>query len=125
MRLGGGGFGNNGGGDFDVRSLAPPLLLFVLFASGAAWWLFNGFFLLVFVLPALVVPLVQWYVSNNLLEGSCPDCAAPVQAFKGQQAQCFSCGAVFSSELSPSGVFMRQGAQSRDSGVVDIDIEID
>eukprot|EP00322_Chrysochromulina_rotalis_P020518 CAMPEP_0115852528 /NCGR_PEP_ID=MMETSP0287-20121206/13044_1 /TAXON_ID=412157 /ORGANISM="Chrysochromulina rotalis, Strain UIO044" /LENGTH=187 /DNA_ID=CAMNT_0003306595 /DNA_START=9 /DNA_END=572 /DNA_ORIENTATION=+ len=113
-----------GSGGIDWRSLAPPVIIGFLFASGAVWWLFQGFFLLLLV-PIVIGPIVQWYLSNNLVEGTCPDCASPVQGLKGQRTQCLACGAALSGELSDNGVFLREGAAATDTGVVDIDVMVD
>jgi len=118
-QLGGGGFG--GGGGFDPRSLITPLVLGALIASGALGWLFNGLLFLALV-PLIVGPLVSWYISSNLLEGNCPECGSAVQVLNGQRGQCFSCGATMSSELSPSGVFTREGAAATDDGVVEVEV---
>ena len=123
MRLTGGGF--DGGGGFDPRSLVTPLVLVGLLASGALGWIFNGIFFFAFVLPLVVAPLVSWYINSNLIEGSCPECAAPAQVFKGQNGVCFSCGAVMSDERYGSGVFKRNGAAAMDDGVVEVDAVID
>lgn len=122
-RMGPGG----GGPGFDWASLLPPLFLGYLFASGAAWWLFSGlfnfFFLFAVVLPAVVVPIAQWWLSNNLVEGICAECGSPVQGIKGQRIQCMTCGALLSSDLDASGVFLREGAVATESGVVDIEVD--
>jgi len=122
-RMGPGG----GGPGFDWASLLPPIFLGYLFASGAAWWLFSGlfnfFFLFAVVLPAVVVPIAQWWLSNNLVEGICAECGSPVQGIKGQRIQCMTCGALLSSDLDASGVFLREGAVATESGVVDIEVD--
>jgi len=113
--------GGGGGGGFDPRSLITPLVLGALIASGALGWLFNGLLFLALV-PLIVGPLVSWYISSNLLEGSCPECGSTVQVINGQRGQCFSCGATMSSELSASGVFTREGAAAREDGVVEVEV---
>jgi len=110
--------------EFPWGSLVPPLVISVLFASGAAWWLFNGLFLVLFVVPLVVVPIFQWYLSNNLVEGTCPQCGAPVQGLKGQRTQCFQCGTAMSGEIQ-NGVFLREGAAATESGVVEVEVEVD
>jgi hypothetical protein len=115
-----------GGGQFDPKSLVGPAVLIFLIASGALGWIFNflnGFFLLLFVVPLVATPIANWWLSNNLLDGTCPTCGAPNQVIKGQQGRCLSCGATMSSELSSSGIFLREGSVSREDGVVDIDID--
>jgi len=114
-----------GPGGFDVGSLAAPLFIGFLFASGAAWFLFQSFFVLFFIVPLVVAPVFQWYLQNNLLEGTCPQCGAPAQGLKGQSTQCFACGTTMSCEVSESGVFYREGAAAREPGVVDVEIEVD
>ena len=124
MRLSGGGFGGGGGGGgggFDFRSLVPPLIFGALLASGVLSGIFYAFVFLFVVVPLVAVPAFQWYVSNNLLEGTCPECAAPVQVFKGQMGVCSVCGARISDELGSNSVFMRKGAARTDSGVVEVD----
>ena len=77
--------------------------------------IFNGILFLVAV-PLVVGPIVSWYLQSNLQSGLCPECSAPAQTLKGQQGQCFSCGATFSSEKAPgSDVFLRT-ASSQPSG---------
>ena len=103
------------GGGIDPRGLVGPAVFALLLFTGGLGWVFNllnGIFLIVFVLPLLVGPIINWYVRQNLLEGTCPECGAPVQLFKGQQGQCVYCGACMSSELSPSKVFMRTSTAS-------------
>ena len=117
MRLGGGGFG---GGGFDPRSLVGPVVFASLIASGALGWIFNGILFLT-LLPLVAGPVVQWYLSNNLLEGTCPECAAPVQVLKGQRGACMACGATVSSEMR-DGVFLREGVAAREDGVVEVDV---
>ena len=125
-RLGGGGFGSGpmgGGGGFDPSSLIGPVVLVSLIASGALGWIFNGILFLSLV-PLVAGPLVSWYIQNNLLEGSCPECGVPVQVLKGQRGSCMACGASMSSELQ-RGVFTRDGAAAREDGVVEIDVLVD
>ena len=153
-RMGGGGFprgpggGGFGGGGFDPRDLIGPVVFASLIASGALGWIFNGI-LFLSLLPLVAGPIFSWYIQNNLLEGSCPECGAPVQVkitpracsasdvpahracaaprpqvLKGQQGGCMSCGATMGSDLQ-NGVFMRYGAARREDGVVDIDVEVD
>jgi len=117
-----------GGPGFDPSSLVGPAVFAFLVFSGTLGWVFNlfgGFFLLIFLLPIVVTPVFNWWLSNNLLEGTCPNCSSPVQVIKGQQGQCFSCGSTMSSEQSAQGVFLRDFAVSRESGVVDVDGVID
>ena len=76
--------------------------------------------LLLFIVPAVAVPLFQWYVSQNLLEGGCPTCSARVQVLRGQSTQCMQCGTVYTSELV-NGVFMRQPSQTGE-GVIEVDV---
>ena len=109
------------GGGFDFRSLVPPLIFGALLASGVLSGIFYAFVFLFVVVPLVAVPAFQWYVSNNLLEGTCPECAAPVQVFKGQMGVCSVCGARISDELGSNSVFMRKGAARTDSGVVEVD----
>ena len=116
-RLGGGGPG------FNIDSLIGPAIFLALFFSGALGWLFNfliGLQLLIIIIPVVAVPLFQWWVSSNLLEGTCPTCAAQVQTFKGQSSQCYACGTVYTSELS-NGVFLRQPSQTGD-GVIEVEV---
>ena len=115
-------------GGFDVRSLLGPAVFAALFFSGGLEFLFklfNGLFLLVFVLPLVATPIFNWYLSNNLLEGTCPNCAAPQQVLKGQDSRCMTCGAAFTSERSDSGVFFRTGAAAQDDGVVEVEVIVD
>ena len=121
MRLSG------GGGGFDFRGLVGPIVFGSLLASGALGWIFNGLLFLSF-LPLVLGPLYSWYVENNLLEGTCPECGSPVQVLKGQRGQCFYCGSTFSSELSASGVFIREGSaptRPREDGVVEVEVLTD
>ena len=46
-----------------------------------------------------------------------------MQVFKTQVGQCPGCGSSMSSELSASGVFMREGTKAREDGVIDIDVD--
>jgi hypothetical protein len=121
MRLGGGGFG----GDFDPRELIPPLVFGALLASGILGWLFQGLFIFLFVVPLVAAPLINWWVSSNLLEGTCPDCGAPIQTLKGQRTTCLNCGALVADELASSGVFMRVGSAATGDGVVEVDAVVD
>ena len=123
MRLSGGGFG--GGGGIDPRSFITPLVLVGLIFSGVLGWIFNGIFFLVFVVPLVAAPLLSWYINSNLIEGTCPECAAPAQVFKGQNGVCLSCGATMSDEQDGTGVFKRNGAAAMDDGVVEVDAVID
>merc|ERR1719171_349659 len=101
-------------GGFDPNSLIGPAIFAGLFFSGALGWIFNfviGIQLLLFLLPVVGVPLFQWYVKQNLLEGRCPTCSVDVQTFKGQTNQCMQCGTVYTSELV-DGMFLRQPSQT-------------
>jgi hypothetical protein len=136
-QIGPGGFG----GGFRPGDLVLPVIFVSLVASGALGWIFNGL-LFLSLIPLIGGPLFSWYISNNLLEGSCPECGVPVQVLKGQTGQCFSCGATCSSELQ-NGVFMRDGPQGvggggfgaggfggfggnqRDDGVVEVEVITD
>ena len=130
-RLGGGGYGGGpygggplgGGGGFDPSSLIGPVILVSLIASGALGWIFNGI-LFLSLIPLIAGPLVSWYFQQNLLEGACPECGAPVQVLKGQRGSCMYCSASMSSELQ-NGVFTRDGAAARDDGVVEVDVLVD
>ena len=85
--------GGGGGGGFDPKSLLGPALLFAFFASGLAGFLFQGVFflsVLAFLVPLVGFPLFQTWLSANLVEGTCPECGAPVQGIKGQESRCFS-----------------------------------
>ena len=116
-RLGGGGPG------FDPSSLIGPAIFAGLFFSGALGWIFNfviGIQLLLFLLPVVGVPLFQWYVKQNLLEGRCPTCSVDVQTFKGQTNQCMQCGTVYTSELV-DGMFLRQPSQTGE-GVIEVEV---
>ena len=110
--------------NFDPSTLIGPAILAALIASGALWNILsfiNGVFLLIFLLPLVGGPIFNWYLKNNLLEGTCPDCGFPQQILKGtSQHQCLNCGSIMSSELGVSGVFMRQGLEK--DGVVDVDV---
>ena len=114
-----------GGGGFDPRGLVTPIVLVLLVTSGAAAWIFNGLFVLLFVVPLVVGPLLSWYISSNLVDGSCPECAAPVQGFKGQRTVCMNCGASMSSDVTASGVFTREGAAATTPGVIEVDAVVD
>jgi len=124
MSLGGGGFDPRRGPGFDPRSLVGPTVLILLVASGALSWLFQGFFILFFVVPLVAAPALSWYINSNLIEGSCPECSAPVQGFKGQRTVCMSCGATMSDVLV-SGVFVREGAAATADGVVEVEAVVD
>lgn len=118
---GGGGFGG-----FQLESLIGPALLGALFFSGALGWLFNlvvGLQLLLLAIPVVAVPLFQWWLSSNLLEGACPTCGLPNQLLKGQAAQCPECGTIFDSELNAQGIFMRQPSQTGE-GVIEVDVDV-
>ena len=128
MRLGGGGFNRgNGGGDFDPTSLVGPVVLVALVGSGAFWSIFqffNGLFLLLFLAPIVAGPLLNLYLSSNLIDGACPDCGAPQQLLKQEpRHQCTNCGTIMSTE-SESGIFLREGLRN-DGRVVDVDGVID
>ena len=116
-----------GGPNFDPRDLIGPAVFAFLLGTGTLGFIFNlfsGFFLFILVVPVVAAPIFNWWLSNNLLEGTCPTCAAPMQVLKGQTGQCFSCGATCSSELS-NGVFLRGEFAAREEGVVDVDGVID
>lgn len=116
-------------GPNDPRGLiGPGIFLFLLLTGGLGWVfnLLNGIFLFVFVAPFVVGPIFNWYLTNNLLEGACPECGAPVQLFKGQAGQCVNCASTMSSEQGAGGVFMRNSAaSSQEDGVVEVDVEVD
>uniref|UniRef100_A0A7S0IIB3 Uncharacterized protein n=1 Tax=Calcidiscus leptoporus TaxID=127549 RepID=A0A7S0IIB3_9EUKA len=110
---------------FELSSLVAPAVFAALFFSGALGWLLNiilGLQLLIFVLPVVAVPLFQWWLSANLLEGACPTCGVTCQALKGQESQCMQCGTIYTSELE-QGFFRRQRSQTGD-GVVDVDVDV-
>lgn len=113
---------------FDPSSLVAPLVLAALVASGAIWSILsfvNGLFLVLFLVPLVGGPLLNFYLKNNLLEGTCPDCGYPQQVLKGSAHQCLNCGAVMSSELTESGVFIRERL-SDGGAVVDVNsIDVD
>ena len=132
-QLGGGGPG------FNPNSLVGPIIFASLVASGALGWLFNGI-LFISLIPLFLGPLVSWYLESNLISGTCPECSAPAQTLKGQQGQCFSCGATFSSEKGAgSDVFLRTagsqpsgpfggspfGRSSSEDGVVEVEVITD
>jgi len=119
--------GPGGGPGFNFDGLLGPAIFLGLFFSGALGWLFNFFIglqLLIIVIPVVAVPLFQWWISSNLLEGTCPTCSCEMQVFKGQTTQCNECGTVCTSELSPIGVFLRQPSQTG-PGVIEIDVLTD
>ena len=112
-----------------VEPLVGPLVFFLLLSSGALGVLFNVanvIFLVIFLVPLIGGPIFQWYINQNLLEGTCPDCGAPIQVLKDQSARCMSCGSSVASELDASGVFMRVpgAASGGDDGLVDVDFEV-
>ncbi len=113
---------------FDPSSLVALLVLAALVASGAIWSIVsfvNGLFLVLFLVPLVGGPLLNFYLNNNLLEGTCPDCGYPQQLLKGSSHQCLNCGAVMSSELTESGVFIRERL-SDGGAVVDVNsIDVD
>ena len=108
-----------------VEPLVGPLVFFLLLSSGALGVLFNVanvIFLVIFLVPLIGGPIFQWYINQNLLEGTCPDCGAPIQVLKDQTARCMSCGSSVASDLDASGVFMRVpgAASGGDDGLVDV-----
>ena len=110
-----------------VEPLVGPLVFFLLLSSGALGLLFqaaNVIFLVIFLVPLIGGPIFQWYINQNLLEGTCPDCGAPIQVLKDQSARCMSCGSSVASELDASGVFMRVpgAASGGDDGLVDVEV---
>ena len=110
-----------------VEPLVGPLVFFLLLSSGALGVLFNVanvIFLVIFLVPLIGGPIFQWYINQNLLEGTCPDCGAPIQVLKDQSARCMSCGSSVASELDASGVFMRVpgAASGGDDGLVDVEV---
>lgn len=113
-----------GGGGFNPRELVGPIIFASLIASGALGWLFNGLLFLSLV-PLVVGPIFSWYIQNNLMEGTCPECGSPAQVLKGQSGQCMYCGNTYSSELSSSGVFTRSGVKAREDGVVEVEVLTD
>jgi ribosomal protein S27E len=129
MRLGGGGFNRGGGGGFDPSSLIGPAVLILLLGSGAFWTIIqfiNGVFLLVLLVPLVAVPLVNWYLSSNIIDGACPDCGAPQQVIKSAgRHQCANCGTIMSTTRSESGIFLREGLRNDDGSVLDVKGVID
>ena len=110
-----------------LEPLVGPVIFFLLLSSGALGLLFqaaNVIFLVIFLVPLIGGPIFQWYINQNLLEGTCPDCGAPIQVLKDQTARCMSCGSSVASELDASGVFMRVpgAASGGDDGLVDVEV---
>ena len=63
-----------GPGGFDPRELIGPAVFAFLLGTGALGWIFNlfsGFFLFILVVPLVAGPVFNWWLSNNLLEGTC------------------------------------------------------
>jgi len=114
-----------GGGGFDPSILIGPAIFAGLFFSGAPGWIFNfviGVQLLLFLVPVVGVPLFQWYMKNNLLEGTCPTCSQEINALRGQVTSCPYCGTMYTSEQI-NGVFRRQREEEgKGSGVVEVDV---
>ena len=119
------------------NSLVGPMVL--RWSHRCVVWLFNGI-LFISLIPLFLGPLVSWYLESNLISGTCPECSAPAQTLKGQQGQCFSCGATFSSEKGAgSDVFLRTagsqpsgpfggspfGRSSSEDGVVEVEVITD
>jgi len=117
-----------GNGGFDLGQLVPAVLLIALFASGAWVWVFaaiNGLVLFTLAIALLAPPALEWWLSRNLVEGTCPDCGTPQQVLKGQPSfQCQVCGTRITSERSESGVLMREGMANED-GLVDVAASVD
>ena len=80
-------------------------------------------FLVIFLVPLIGGPIFQWYINQNLLEGTCPDCGAPIQVLR-PDCRGHACGSSVASELDASGVFMRVpgAASGGDDGLVDVEV---
>ena len=81
-----------------IRGLGVWLItLLLLFGLGSIlpdWFIELSTFLVGLILVAPVVGFLglRWWLSRNLVQGSCPVCAAPLSAFQSNQVQCQSCG---------------------------------
>ncbi len=81
-----------------IRGLGVWLItLLLLFGLGSIlpdWFIELSGVLIGLILIAPVAGFfgLRWWLNRNLVQGSCPVCAAPVSAFKSNEVQCQSCG---------------------------------
>ena len=81
-----------------IRGLGVWLItLLVLFGLGSIlpdWFIELSTVLVGLILIAPIAGFfgLRWWLSRNLIQGSCPVCAAPVSAFQSSEVQCQSCG---------------------------------
>ena len=62
-----------GGPGFDPGDLVGPAVFAFLLGSGLLGFFFNlfsGFFLFVITVPLIAGPIFNWWLNNNLLEGT-------------------------------------------------------
>lgn len=116
--------GGRPGGEPPVwQRLVVPAVFLYLLLSGSLGWLFDllGFgILFVTLVPLLGFAAFNFYLSQNLLEGSCPTCSAQLQGLKNQDFQCQSCGTTLSGQVADGGVFRRKSGLE-DDGVINVE----
>ena len=65
--------------------------------------LFDSFlilFAIISVVPVLAMVGFRWWVSRQIVEGTCPSCGATVTGLRGQTFQCTVCGTTMQGEKS-------------------------
>lgn len=118
------GGGNGGGGFRDILSGVVSLALIVAFFASPLGGLFfaviNSFFVLSLVLPIFLWIAFQGWQFFNTIEGSCPQCGAPVRVLKAEASPsiCLNCGSFIVATPDKSAVdFYRE----KDQVIVDED----
>lgn len=74
--------------------LVTLLLLFGLGSILPDWFIELSTVLVGFILLAPIVGFfgLRWWLSRNIIQGSCPVCSAPLSAFQSSELQCQNCG---------------------------------
>ncbi|NJN29605.1 MAG: hypothetical protein HC824_03465 [Synechococcales cyanobacterium RM1_1_8] len=104
-----------------LRGLGSLLLglvaLFALISILPDWFVELSTFLVALVVIAPIVGFVglRWWLNRNIVQGSCPVCAAPLSALQGRPLTCPSCG---ESLLVKDRQFVRQTPP----GTVDVEV---
>lgn len=90
-----------------------------LVLTGRIGFIFDSFlflFAFVTIVPVLAVLAFRWWLSRQLVQGTCPSCGASVTGLKGQNFPCAVCGNTVQGD--PSGSF-----SVKDPATATIDID--